>query len=151
MCFFIILHNIRSALNVGSIFRTADAVGVDKIYLSGYTPTPEHPKVTKTALGAQDSVAWKQHTTLGPLLSKLKKNGVTILALEQHANSRDIFTYKKTKHDIALLIGNEVRGINTSTLKHADYILEIPMRGKKESLNVAVATGIALYQLTKDN
>ncbi len=148
----LVLDNIRSAHNVGAIFRTADAAGVEKIYLIGTTPAPidrfgrTRPDIQKTALGAEKSVAWEHVSNTEPFLKQLKKEGVTILALEQHEKSKD---YKKIKLKgaTALIVGNEVEGIPESILKKADHIIEIPMRGKKESLNVSVATGIALFRL----
>ena len=152
----LILHNIRSIHNVGSIFRTADAVGVEKIYLTGYSPTPQSdfvtagqaPKMAKTALGAEKTVPWEYRKQIGPLLKKLKQDKVQIVALEQSPKSID---YKKFKpaSDVVLVIGNEVRGVSQAILTKMDVVIEIPMRGKKESLNVAVAAGVALYELTR--
>lgn len=143
---YIILDNIRSAYNVGSIFRTADGAGVTKIYLCDYTPTPENPKVTKTSLGAEKAVEWEYYKQTGRLLLKLKKEGVRLVALEVAPEAQNIFKYKP-RFPLALVVGNEVRGVGKNVLKYADDILEIPMHGKKESLNVSVATGIALYKL----
>jgi len=150
----LILHNIRSVHNVGSIFRTADAAGVSKIILSGYTPTPldrfgrERKDFVKVSLGAEKSVQWQQVKRLLPALAQLKKEGYTLVALEQHKNSVSLFDYKLA-NNIALIVGNEVRGISPALLKKVDTIVEIPMRGKKESLNVSIATGIALFALLK--
>ena len=155
---YLILHNIRSAYNVGSIFRTADGAGVSKIYLCGITPTPTtrtalaravlvNSKVSKTALGAEKTVPWEYHKQIGKLLKQLRDDGLWLIALEQTKNSKNIFSYKPPKNkNIALVVGNEVHGLK-KILSYADRILEIPMYGKKESLNVAVATGIALYQI----
>lgn len=148
---YLILYNIRSRENVGSIFRTADAVGVAKIYLCGITPRPPHQKISKTALGAEKYVSWVYHKRTADALKKLKKEDVFIIALEKTKNSRDIFSAKggkfKPKFPLALILGNEVKGLSPSILKTADKTLHIPMSGKKESLNVSVAAGIALYQL----
>ncbi|GIW66567.1 MAG: rRNA methyltransferase [Candidatus Parcubacteria bacterium] len=142
-----ILHNIRSSYNVGSIFRTADAVGIDKLYLTGYTPTPaKNKKIEKTALGAEKYVAWKYYRNIGYLLKKLKREGFQIAALEQSEKSIPYYQFK-TKFPLALIVGNEVRGLSKKILSSADYIIEIPMFGKKESLNVAVAFGIVVYYL----
>jgi len=153
----LILHDIRSAHNVGSIFRTADGAGVDEIILSGYSPVP--PKkgalylsdadkaLKKTALGAEESVIWKKRKSLARLLQSLKKEGYDILALEQSKESVDYREYAYSGK-IALVVGNEVRGVDTKILASCDAILEIHMYGKKNSLNVSVATGIALYQIT---
>lgn len=154
----LILHNIRSAHNVGSIFRTADGVGVNEIILSGYTPAPAKGGVLyltdadkalkKTALGAEEYVPWKKYISLSYILNRLKKDGYSIVALEQNDASIDYRQYHpvKKKH-IAFIVGNEVLGIDAKILKQCDTVVEIPMRGKKNSLNVAVATGIALYQI----
>lgn len=144
---YLIMHDIRSAWNVGSMFRTADAIGVKKIYLGGYTATPEHPKVQKTSLGAENYVSWEKQKQTWRVLKKLKSQGVQIVALEQAKNSEDIFKFKP-KFPMALVVGNEVRGLQENILKYTDDIVEIPMFGKKESLNVAVAFGIAVYAFT---
>ncbi len=142
---FLILHNIRSAYNVGSMFRTADAVGIEKIYLCGYTPTPSQ----KTALGAEATVPWEQHGQTWRLLKKLKSDGVHITAIEQYKYSTDLFCYRPPSGPLALMVGHERKGLSSTILRYVDDILEIPMHGKKESLNVSVATGIALYELKK--
>jgi tRNA G18 (ribose-2'-O)-methylase SpoU len=165
--FTLILHNIRSVHNVGSIFRTADAAGVSKIILSGYTPAPldrfgrERKDFVKVSLGAEHSVRWQQVKSLSPTLMQLKKDGYVLAALEQDAKSVSLFEYAnkyrrsevgtptKASENIALIVGNEVRGVSPALRKKVDVILEIPMRGKKESLNVSVATGIALFALLK--
>ena len=144
----LILHNIRSAYNVGSIFRTADAAGVNKIYICGYSPTPDNKKVAKTALGAEKTVLWENHRQTWRLMEKLKKEGVQVAALEQSKKSVD-FRKFKPKFPIALVIGNEIRGLSKEILKRADKIIAIPMYGRKESLNVSVAAGIAVYRLTR--
>jgi tRNA G18 (ribose-2'-O)-methylase SpoU len=143
----VILHNIRSAYNVGSIFRTADAVGIEKIYLTGYTPNPaKDKKIEKTALGAEKYVSWQSYKNLNYLLNKLKKEGFKIVALEQSEKSIPYYKFKP-QFDLVLILGNEVRGLNKKILEKCDYVLEIPMFGKKESLNVAVAFGIVAYDL----
>lgn len=144
----LVLHNIRSALNVGVIFRTADAVGVEQIYLGGYTPTPEHEKVAKTALGAERTIPWEHISKTWRLLEQLKKEKYQIVALEQSKNSIDYRKFKP-KFPLVLVVGNEVTGLSSQLLKYCDAVAEIPMRGNKESLNVAVATGIALYKLVE--
>ena len=154
-----ILHDVRSVHNVGSIFRTADGVGFEKLYLCGITPSPLdrfkkiRPDFAKVALGAEKSVAWESVEDIGMLIKKLKKEGWKILALEQSKTSISLTSLKSDipedvglRHS-ALVVGNEVGGIPASILKLADAILEIPMLGKKESLNVAVAFGIAAYRL----
>lgn len=150
--FYIILHNIRSAQNVGSIFRTADACGISKIYLSGYTPKPidrfgrEVKAISKTALGAEKDIEWEYFSQVNSIFNKLKKEGVEIIAVEQDKKS---INYKRIKiqKDTAFIMGNEVKGISKQLLAKCDQIAEIPMKGKKESLNVAVTTGIALFRI----
>lgn len=146
--FYLVLDNIRSALNVGAIFRTADAARVDKIYLCGYTPTPDNDKVKKTALGAEKTVAWKKFAQTWQLIEKLKKDGTMIVALEQDKKSID-YRKLKPKFPMALIVGNEVKGLSKNILKRSDKIIAIPMYGRKESLNVAVATGIAAYRINE--
>ena len=149
-----ILHNIRSTHNVGSIFRTADAAGVKKLYLSGITPIPldrfgkVRPDIAKVALGAEISVPWEQILSTVRMIKKLKKDGYVVVSLEQSKTSV-LFNKIKIKKNkkIALVVGNEVRGLSKNTLKLSDIIMEIPMKGDKESLNVSVAFGIAVYAL----
>ncbi len=150
----LILHNIRSVENVGAMFRTADAGGIDKIYLVGVTPAPldrfgrKRQDLAKSALGAEEFVKWESKKTLLPLLTKLKKENYFIIGIEQSENSID---YKKVKlkEKNAFIVGTEVSGIPENILKKCDVIAEIPMRGKKESLNVSVAFGIALFRMLK--
>lgn len=149
---FLILDNIRSMENVGSIFRTADAAGVAKIYLCGITPKPPRKEIDKAALGAVDFVEWEYAENIKSLISNLKKNGVDIVALEQDKRSinyTDFIPPKSPNTLIALIVGNEISGISPETLDLCDTIIEIPMHGQKNSLNVAVATGIALFNLIK--
>jgi tRNA G18 (ribose-2'-O)-methylase SpoU len=143
---YLILHNIRSTFNVGSIFRTADAAGIKKICLCGYTPTPDNQKVAKTSLGAERYVPWEYHKQTWRLLRKLSADGIQIVALEQTKKSVDYRQFKP-KFPIALMVGNEVKGLSKKILARADKIIAIPMYGNKESLNVAVATGIAVYKI----
>ena len=147
----VVLDNIRSRENVGSIFRTADAAGVSKIYLCGITPTPPHKKISKTALGAETYVPWEYHAQTWRLLRKLKVESekLKVIALEQTRDSQNIFTFK-SKFPIALLLGNEVKGLSSQILKHCDKKIFIPMYGRKENLNVSVAAGVALYQLINE-
>lgn len=147
---YLILHNIRSAYNLGSIFRTADAVGISKIYLGGYTPAPDSEKVAKTSLGAEKSVSWGKIKDTWRLIEKLKSEGVKMVALEQSKASRD-YRELKPKFPLAVVVGNEVRGLSPNILKRCDSVWHIPMRGQKESLNVAVAAGIFLYKVSEFN
>jgi tRNA G18 (ribose-2'-O)-methylase SpoU len=145
--FVVICHNIRSAYNIGSVFRTADGAGAVKIYLTGYTPAPPHPGISKTALGAEKVVEWEKFAKLDGLLKKLRKEKYKIIALEQSKKSVPLDLFK-SKGNVALILGNEVRGLRPVVLDKCDKIIEIPMRGEKESLNVSVAFGIAAYFLT---
>ncbi|MDE2018931.1 MAG: RNA methyltransferase [Patescibacteria group bacterium] len=153
----VILHNIRSVHNVGSIFRTADGVRAEKIYLCGITPTPLgrfgniRPDLAKVALGAERSVPWEYAKSTMAAVKKLKKEGYRIFALEQAAGSVDIGSsaLRIPLSGSCLILGDEIRGLPPSILKLADRILEIPMRGRKESLNVSVAFGIAAYAFLK--
>ncbi|MCC7357420.1 TrmH family RNA methyltransferase [Candidatus Uhrbacteria bacterium] len=142
----LLAHNIRSAENIGSILRTADSLGVAKVWIVGYSPTPEHQKVAKTALGAQESVPWEQEIDIVVLIKRLRDSGFRIIGLELDERSQDIATYKASEK-IALLLGNEVEGIPPSLRDICDDLVQIRQKGKKESLNVSVATGIAAFHL----
>jgi tRNA G18 (ribose-2'-O)-methylase SpoU len=148
----LILDNIRSAENVGSIFRTGDAIGVQKIFLTGMTPSPidrfgrVRKDISKSALGAEKNISWEYFEKTSDVVKKLKKEGFFIVAIEQDTKSLD---YKKIKpkHKTCLIFGNEVSGIDKKILGMVDEIAEIKMRGTKESLNVSVSAGVALYRL----
>ncbi len=150
--FFVIAHNMRSLLNVGSVFRTADAFGITKIYLTGYTGTPANPvhknKIAKSALGAESWMPWEYKASAVRLIKDLKQKKVTIVGLENNIKAENIRKFKP-KYPLALLLGEEGSGINKKLLQLCNKVIEIPMRGKKESLNVSVAFGIAAYQLVK--
>ncbi|MDP2933583.1 MAG: TrmH family RNA methyltransferase [bacterium] len=145
--FFVIAHNIRSLYNVGSIFRTADAFGVDKIYLTGYTGTPKNPRLQKTALGAEKTVNWEYCKQFKRAFDKLRQQGTQIVALENNVPNVIPLNKFKPKFPLALLLGEEVKGIKKDYLALCDKIVEIPMQGKKESLNVSVVFGIAAYYI----
>ena len=144
--FILILPDIRSGHNVGAMFRTGDAVGIDKIYLTGYTTIPSHPHVAKVSLGAENTILWEKYEKTERLLKQLKKKGYNIVALEQTEKSIDIFQWKP-KFPLALVVGNEVRGVEKELLDLCDVYVEIPMVGQKESLNVSIAGGIAMYYI----
>ncbi len=150
--FFVIAHNIRSLLNVGSIFRTADAFGVAKIYLTGYTGTPANvfhrARMGKVSLGTESWVPWEYEKSPIRLIKRLKSEGVKIIALENIKGAGNIAKFKP-KFPLALVLGEEVRGVSSAILKLCNAIIEIPMLGKKESLNVAVAFGVAAYHVSK--
>jgi 23S rRNA (guanosine2251-2'-O)-methyltransferase len=148
----LVLDNIRSVFNVGSIFRTGDGSGVSKIYLVGVTPDPvdrfgrERKDLAKVALGSEKRIPWEHAEDLKTILKKLKKDGFQILALEQSDKSIDYKKFKP-KFPLAVVLGEEVRGIDQRVLDECDTIIEIPMMGEKESLNVSVATGVALFRI----
>lgn len=152
-----VLDNIRSMHNVGAVFRTSDGAGIEKIYLCGYTPTPTHeklghirPQVAKVALGAEEWIAWEKRPSAWRLLDELKKGDYTIIALEQSKRSvalSDIHLTRAQWAKSALVVGHELEGLSPAILKRADIVAEIPMAGKKNSLNVSVAFGIAVYTL----
>ena len=157
----VIAHDIRSCHNVGSLLRTADGLGVDAVYLTGYTPYPPlttgDPRlphlaakigrqISKTALGAERSVNWHVRSDLPALLQELRKESYRLVALEQAANSISLPDYT-VPDKVALLIGREVEGVDHKLLKAMDDIIEIPMLGQKESFNVVQAVAMALYQL----
>ena len=146
--FYVVCDNIRSLENIGSIFRTADALKIDKIFLCGICGTPPNHKISKTALGAENWLKWEYCGLAWKLIERLKKEKVFIAALEQTKNSL-VYTKFKPKFPLALVIGSEVKGVSSSVLKRADRIISLPMLGKKESLNVAVAFGIAGYEINK--
>lgn len=137
---------------MGAIFRTADGAGVGKIYLTGYTPAPidqfkrPNGEIKKTALGAEETVAWEKRENILELITKLKKSGLKIWALEQADKSVNYREAKLTA-PTALIVGNETEGIEPEILNLCDQVIEIPMRGAKESLNAAVATGIAVFRI----
>ena len=145
----VLLHNIRSAHNVGSIFRTADAAGVSKLYLAGLTPAPLDrfgrikKELAKTALGAETYVAWERAPAL-KIISKLKRLEWKIVGVEQDKRAKDYRSFRARKKTL-FVFGNEVRGLTKSIRDACDELIEIPMRGKKESLNVSVAAGIILF------
>ncbi len=155
----LIIHNVRSVQNVGAMFRTADAAGINKIYLTGYTPAPldrfgrKRGDLAKSALGAEEFVAWESRRSLPALMRSLRREKYFFVAIEQDKKSVD---YKKVSarggpaygwKKLAFIVGTEVTGIPKNILQKCDIIAEIPMRGKKESLNVSVALGVALFRM----
>jgi len=146
--FYVICDNIRSLENIGSIFRTTDALNINKVFLCGICGTPPKPKISKSALGAENWIEWKYCKLTWRLIEKLKKEKVFVVALEQTENSL-VYTKFKPKFPLALVIGNEIKGISPSVLERVDKIISLPMFGRKESLNVAVAFGIAGYEINR--
>lgn len=150
------LLDVRSAYNVGSVFRTADTAGVSKIYLLGYTPAPrdrfgrERKDIAKVALGAEKNIAWQEKKNAKKFLNKLKSEGAQIIGVEQAPRAKD---YRKFRPKVGpgggsvFVFGNETKGLSKEILKICDEIIEIPMRGKKESLNVSVSAGIILFKM----
>ena len=145
----LMLHNVRSMWNVGSMFRTADAAGIVKIILSGYTATPPRKEIDKTALGAQETVVWEYHTDPLEALSGMKKEGFRIYGLEITEGSRPYTSLDHGVFPLCLVVGNEVDGLENEVLVLCDEVLEIPQFGTKHSLNVAVAAGIALFEMVR--
>ena len=143
----LVAHNIRSAENVGSLFRTADALGVAKIWIAGYTPGPEHPKARKTALGAEKSVSWERATDVPRLLAELRAAGFRLVGLELDPRAAPLQDYRSAAEKIALVLGNEVEGVPPWVRDTCDDLVFIPQRGVKESLNVTIAAAIATYAL----
>jgi 23S rRNA (guanosine2251-2'-O)-methyltransferase len=145
----VLLDNIRSTFNVGSIFRTADGAGVKKIHLCGITPTPDHPKVAKTALGAEFAVPWEQHWDCVSTAKAMKDEGMRLWALEGGTDAQSIFKSVQAIDNIPILlvVGNEVSGIDPGIINLCEKTIFIPMQGVKGSLNVAIAFGIAVYTL----
>ena len=144
-----ILNSIRSSYNVGSIFRSSDGAMLEKIYLCGYTPIPPKKEVLKTALGATESVSWEFVKDAKEAVLKLKEHGVTICALEQTDSSIPYYQITQAEFPLAVIIGNEITGVDQELIDLCDFSIEIPQYGIKQSLNVAVATGITLFELRK--
>ncbi len=150
----VILYNIRSAYNVGSIFRTADAANIKKVYLTGITPAPLdqfglwNSKIAKVALGAEKTMAWESFRSTKKVIQKLKKEGYEIVAIEQSKRSKPFYKFHPKKdYKLALVLGAEVNGLPKKILQQCEGILEIPMNGSKESLNVSVAFGIIIFSI----
>lgn len=146
---YVILNSIRSSYNVGSIFRTSDGAMIEKLYLCGYTPHPPKKEVLKTALGAQNSVAWEYVKEAKDIILQLKSQGIKIAALELTEGSIPHYSFPHASFPVALLVGNEIKGVSQELLDLCDFALEIPQYGIKQSLNVAVAYGIAVFELRK--
>lgn len=146
----LVLDNIRSALNVGSVFRTADAFAVESIVLCGITAQPPHREMLKTALGATDAVAWQYFSSTAEALGHLKEQGVYIVAVEQTDESMSLQNFSPGEgRKYAFILGNEVRGVSEEALPYCDAALEIPQFGTKHSLNVAVCAGVVVWEFAK--
>lgn len=144
----LIAHDIRSRENVGSLFRTCDSLGVAKLWLTGYTPAPPDEKIAKVALGAEQSVMYEQVTDVAAVLSKFKEEGVPVYALELTAEAIELHQFSPPD-ELALLLGTETTGIPPSLLRRCDGTIKITQRGVKESMNVAVAAGIASWAILR--
>lgn len=143
-----VLENVRSAYNVGSVFRTADAFLIEAVYLTGYTAKPPHKEIKKTALGAEETVGWKHFVNAREAVAELKQNGYSVFAVEQVENSISLQKFKGTGK-IAVILGNEVTGVEQSTIALCDGTIEIPQLGMKHSLNIATAAGVVLWELVR--
>ena len=148
----VILENIRSAYNVGSVFRTADAFLIDFIFITGYTAKPPHKEISKTALGAQDSVAWKYFATTKDAIEHLKKDDYKVYAVEQVTDSVSLENISDFSLErIAFIFGNEVTGVDQQVISLCDGCVEIPQYGMKHSLNISVAAGIVLWEVVRNS
>lgn len=144
----LLLHNLRSAFNVGAIIRTAECFGIEELLFTGYTALPSHPKVVNTAMNAQSKIKWQYHENIFAVIEKYKEMGYTIYALETAEPSVSLFEHQFSGKNL-LILGNEALGVEPIILPHADHILQIPLFGWKNSLNVATATAIAVYEIIK--
>ena len=146
-----VLENIRSAYNVGSVFRTADAFLIESIYITGYTAKPPHKEITKTALGAQETVDWNYFSTTKEAIEDLRKNEYKVFAVEQVTDSISLETIHNLSFEkIAFIFGNEVAGVDQKIISFCDGCVEIPQFGMKHSLNISVAAGIVLWEAVKN-
>ncbi len=145
----LVLDNVRSAMNVGSVFRTADAFIIEKIYLCGITATPPNKEILKTALGAQETVDWQHMQDVTTLIKSLKQSGNYIVSVEQVENATALNEFKLPKKKIVLVFGNEVFGVNQQIINLCDESIEIPQFGTKHSLNISVSAGIVMWELWK--
>ncbi len=144
----IILDNIRSLNNIGSVFRTADAFLIKKIYLCGITATPPHKDIQKTALGATDTVDWEHKKDTLALVQELKEKNVTVLSIEQAENAVMLDDFEPKKNQTyAIIFGNEVKGVQQDVVSESDQVIEIPQFGSKHSLNISVSTGVVVWDL----
>ena len=145
-----VIENVRSAYNVGSLFRTADAFLLEAIYITGYTARPPHKEIKKTALGAEDSVDWEYFSNASEAIIQLKNNGYKVYAVEQVVNSLPLQQVDFKKEDkIAVIFGNEVTGVEQDTILQCDACIEIPQLGMKHSLNIATAAGVVLWEIVR--
>jgi tRNA G18 (ribose-2'-O)-methylase SpoU len=144
-----VLENIRSAHNIGSVFRTADAFLLESIFICGYSAIPPHKEIKKTALGAEESVEWKHYATAAEAIAELRQRGYTVYAVEQAAGSIALHAIEHRGPRVAVIFGNEVSGVEQATIALCDGCIEIPQLGMKHSLNVSVAAGVVLWELMR--
>ena len=146
----VVLDNVRSEMNVGSVFRTADAFLIEKIVLCGFTPVPPKPEIHKTALGAEESVAWEHYPTTMEAIDKLKREGYTICSIEQVHDSVSLekFSFNR-KQPVAIVFGNEVKGVSQEVVDASDVCIEIPQHGTKHSLNISCCAAIVMWRVFK--
>lgn len=144
-----VMENVRSAYNVGSLFRTADAFLLEGIYICGYTAYPPHKEIRKTALGAEETVHWKHFKDIKEAIAELRSEGYAIYAVEQALNSFKLNEFEWNTEKVAVIFGNEVTGVEQSTIALTDGCIEIPQLGMKHSLNVATAAGVVLWELVR--
>jgi 23S rRNA (guanosine2251-2'-O)-methyltransferase len=145
-----VLENIRSAYNVGSVFRTADAFLLEAIYITGYTSIPPHKEIKKTALGAEETVTWKHFANATDAITLLKENGYKVYAVEQAINSISLEKIALANNEkVAFIFGNEVTGVEQTTIEQCDGCIEIPQLGMKHSLNIATAAGVVLWEIVR--
>ncbi|MBK8984181.1 MAG: RNA methyltransferase [Ignavibacteria bacterium] len=147
---YVLCDNIRSIFNVGAIFRTSDAAFIEKLYLTGYTPYPPRNEIEKVALGATETVPWEYFKDPVEIILKLKKNNIKIAVLEITDDQNLIWNVKAEQFPICLVLGNEINGVSKEIIDLADLSFEIPMLGMKQSLNVSVAYGIAVYEMVRE-
>lgn len=145
----VVLENIRSAYNVGSIFRTSDAFLLHSIYICGYTAYPPHKEIKKTALGAEESVSWKYFKDINEAIAEIREQGFKVYAVEQAVDSWKLGSFTTEDEKVAVIFGNEVTGVEQSTIAASDGVIEIPQLGMKHSLNVATAAGVVLWELVR--
>ncbi len=146
---YVMCDNIRSIYNVGSIFRTSDAALIEKLYLTGYTPHPPRPEIEKVALGSTKSVPWEYIQNPAEAISELKSKGVKIVSLEIAENSRNYADLESNDFPLCLILGNELSGVSNELIELSDFSIEIPQYGFKHSMNVAVAYGIAVFEMVR--
>jgi 23S rRNA (guanosine2251-2'-O)-methyltransferase len=145
-----VLENVRSAYNVGSVFRTADAFLIEAVYICGYTAYPPHKEIKKTALGADETVSWKHFRNINEAIEEIRSLGYTVYAVEQAEDSYKLQALGyEPDEKIAVIFGNEVTGVEQSTIEQCDGCIEIPQLGMKHSLNISVAAGIVLWELIR--